>query len=536
MAISESQPADGPRLLGLDEALDLAGQYRRAGQIGEAATLYGMIIEKDPENAVANHLLGAITFQAGDAEAAERLFYKALAGNPDYAEAHGDFGVVLASLGRREDAERHYRRALELRPDLAEARNNLGTLLADDGRAGEAERHYRRALELMPDYTAAHHNLGTLLAGAGRVGEAARCYRRVLALEPGHAQACNSLGTIEAHGGNLDDAARHYRRALELQPDYARAHHNLGLLLLLQGRLEEGFAESEWRWRNPEYQGVTRVPPGERWSGGEIAGRRLLVFSEQGLGDTVQFVRYLPMLAERDCRVVLECQPPLVPLLSGFPGATEVLGNGLAEGPFDLHVSLMSLPCRLATTLDTVPAPVPYLRADPRRAQRWRHRLGGGEHIRAGLCWRGSAGYGPDRERSLDLAQLEPLLRVPGVRFYGLQMGAAREQMGTLPADLRFEDLTADFEAGAGSFMEDLAVMANLDVVICVDTALAHVAGAAGRPLWLLLAAVPNWRWLLHRPHSPWYPTARLFRQPRPGDWQSVVKEAATALRELSGA
>lgn len=528
MTTPETPMPEPPRVVGLDEALDMAIQYQRAGQGDEAAGLYRLILEKDPANVVANHLLGVISFQAGDARGAEKLFYKALAGNPDFAEAHGNLGAVLAGLGRRDDAERHYRRALDLAPDRVDAWNNLGTLLAEWGRADEAERHYRRAMELMPDSVGVHRNLGTLLADGGRGDEAAASFRRVLALDPGDAVTINNLGTLEAQGGNLEEAERRYRRAIELHPDFAKAHHNLGLLLLLLGRLEEGFAESEWRWRNPEYAGVQRVLPGEAWTGGEVAGRRILVFPEQGLGDTIQFVRYLPMLAARGCELVLECQPPLVELLTGFPGAAEVVGNGMAGDDFQGHVSLMSLPRWFATTLDTVPAPVPYLHADAGRAARWRRRLEG-DGLRVGIGWRGSATYRPDRDRSLDLAQLEPLLRVPGVRFFGLQMGATGEEIGAFPV----EDLTAEFEAGAGSFVEDLAVMANLDLVISVDTSLAHVAGAAGRPLWVLLGAVPNWRWLLGRADNPWYPTARLFRQPRAGDWHSVVEEAAAALREM---
>lgn len=530
MTPSDSLTPDQPRVVSLDEALHMAVQYQRAGQTEEAAGLYRMILEKDPRNAVANHLLGVITFQAGDAQGADGLLRRALATNPDYAEAHGNFGAVLVGLGWRDEAERHYLRALELGPEVADVWNNLGSLRAESGRSEEAERHYRRAIDLMPDFAGAHRNLGTLLAEAGRGDEAAESFRCVLVLEPGDALATNNLGTLEAQRGNLDESERHYRRAIELDPGYAKAHHNLGLLLLLLGRLKEGFAESEWRWQNPEYKGVGRVLPGDPWSGGDLAGQRILVFPEQGLGDTVQFVRYLPMLAERGCEVVLECQRPLVPLLSGFSGTTDVFGNGLAEGTIHGHVSLMSLPRWFATTLDTVPAPVPYLHADPGRMARWRERLGGGGEIRVGLCWQGSATYRPDRDRSLDLAQFEPLLRVPGVRFFGLQMGPAREQIGAFPV----EDLTAEFEAGVGSFVEDLAVMANLDLVICVDTALAHVAGAAGRPVWVLLAAVPNWRWLLNRSDNPWYPTARLFRQTRNCDWQSVVTEAAAALTEFS--
>ena len=392
-----------------------------------------------------------------------------------------------------------------------------------------SEAGLRRALALKPDYAEAHNNLGGALSAQGNLDEAVACYRRALALKPDYAEAHNNLGGALSDLAKFDEALACYRRALRLKPDYAEAHWNQALLTLLTGDFERGWAEYEWRWKTKQLHFERRTFSQPRWDGQPLAGRTILLHAEQGLGDTIQFVRYVSLVKVRGGRVVVECQPPLLPLLADCPGIDQVVARGNPLPAFDVQAPLLSLPGILGTTLDSIPDRVPYLRADPELAQAWRKRLEALDGFKVGIVWQGNPPFKGDRQRSIPLRQYEALARVEGVQLVSLQKGAGADQLGKLAASFPVLDLGEQLE----TFSDTAAVLKNLDLLISSCTSVPHLAGALGVPVWLALPFVPDWRWLLEREDSPWYPHHRLFRQSRPGDWSEVFERIAGALRGL---
>jgi hypothetical protein len=377
-----------------------------------------------------------------------------------------------------------------LRPDYPSAKLNMGNVLREQGRFHEAERYYREALDAKPNYPEALNNLGGLLTDLGRVGEA--------------------IASL--------------RSAAQIKPDYVDAHVHLAMALLLAGRFREGWPEYEWRWKQPQNRGgVTRFTK-PRWEGQDIGQGVLLLHAEQGLGDTLQFCRYAPYLAARH-RVVMEVQPPLVGLLQRLPFVEQVVAQGDLLPPHDLQCPLLSLPRIFGAELQTIPAR-PYLDAEPTRVDVWRKRLEPLEGLKVGLAWAGSPTLGPDRRRSLPAGRLAALAAIPGVAFVSLQKDQANRDV--VPAELDLHDWTADLT----DFHETAALVSALDLVVSVDTAVAHLAGALGRPVWLLNRFDRCWRWLLGRDDSPWYPTLTQVTQSTPGDWDEVLARVRAALLE----
>lgn len=503
---------------------------RAAGALHEAVAAWRRALELDPDQAEVLSDLGGALVHTGDLDGAEAACRRAAALAPGLAETHYNLGLALQARGHQRDAAGAFRQAARCRAGFADAHYHLGLALHEDGDLDGAAEAYRAALAGDPRLAEAHCNLGNVLRARGRADEAVACYERSLALAPDVAETHGNLGVALQDLGRLEEAGAAYDRALELNPDDAETRRNRAMWLLLHGRFAEGWAEYEWRWRARALARWRRDFDQPSWDGSDLAGRTILVHAEQGLGDTLQFVRYLPQVAARGGRVVFECQPPLRRLLDAVAGADAVVAKGETLPAFDVHVPLLSLPGMLETTAETVPAAVPYLRAHPTAADRWRRRLAVAPGLAVGLCWQGNPAHVFDHARSLALDHLSPLWSVPGVRVYGLQMGAAGDQARHLPPSAPFEDLTAEFADGADLFSEDAAVMEALDLVVTVDTAVAHLAGALGRSVWILLPAVPDWRWLLDRDDSPWYPTARLFRQDRYGHWEGAVDRLAAAL------
>jgi hypothetical protein len=352
-----------------------------------------------------------------------------------------------------------------------------------------------------------------------RYQDALADYDRALAVAPTSALACNNRGVALAALNRYREAIDSYDRALALRPDFAAARYNRSLSRLVTGDFARGWEDHDWRWTGSETQGPPRPFAAPLWMGREdIRGKTILLHSEQGIGDTLQFCRYAPMAAARGAHVVLEVHPPLKALLSQLPGVSRVLAMGEPLPPFDCHTPLLSLPRAFETRLENIPADIPYLRAPQGHLDQWRARLGAKTGLRVGLAWSGSRTLKNDRNRTLALAAFAPL-RMPGITFVALQKDIRDTDRAALDGDvpiLHFEDELADFR--------DTAALTELmDVVICVDTSIAHLAGAMGKPVWLLLPFAPDWRWLLEREDSPWYPTLRLFRQPTPGDWQPVL-------------
>jgi hypothetical protein len=435
--------------------------------------------------------------------------------------------MALSTLGRQDEAEAAYREALRLRPDFADAYNNLGNALHALGRPDEAEASLREALRLRPDNAVAHVNFGIVVEALGRLEDAAASYREALRLRPDFPEALNHLGISLFH--RPDEAVACLRRLVAVQPDFVDGQVNLSHALLLDGRFEEGWERYEWRWKTRQMAPLVRNFSVPLWSGEAIGRRTVLLHAEQGLGDTLQFCRYAPLM-ETGARVILEVQAPLVRLLSDLPGVAEVIARGQALPAFDLHCPLLSLPRAFGTRLQTVPAGAPYLAADPVQAAAWGERLAGIAGRRVGLVWAGEPwGDARDARRSVRLATLAPLAQAPGVNFVSLQKGAPAAQAADQPTGMTLFDFTADL----ADFADTAALIENLDLVISVDTSVAHLAGAMGKPVWLLNRFDTCWRWLLNRDDSPWYPTLRQFRQPAPGDWPSVAEAVRDALRGL---
>ncbi|WP_246208386.1 tetratricopeptide repeat protein [Bradyrhizobium rifense] len=456
----------------------------------------------------------------------ERCYREALRLNPGFAEAHNNLGGLLIKLRRLDEAEVNLREACKLRPNFPEALNNLGDLLRLRGRPEEAEACCREALRLKPDYVPAQLILGNALREAGRFHEAEPCYRAALDRNPAWPEARNNLGTLLYDLGRVEEAIQSLRTAVSQRPDYADAHFNLGITLLLAGQFDEGWREYEWRWKQEMKKPHLRGFSQPLWDGGDIGDRVLLLHAEQGLGDTLQFCRFVPAIAAGR-RVVLEVQRPLLPLLTGLPGFERVVACGDPLPSFDLHCPLLSLTRVLGTTLDTIPREASYLRADPQRVAAWRERVGQLDGMRVGLVWAGNQTMSGDRRRSIPLERFSELADLPGVSFVSLQKGPGASQ--SPPQGLSLHDWTDDLH----DFGETAALIEALDLVISVDTGVAHLAGALGRPVWLLNRFDRCWRWLLNRDDSPWYPSLRQFRQIQPGDWTSVLRNVRAELEKF---
>ena len=423
--------------------------------------------------------------------------------------------------GDLDAAERDYRAALAAAPRHPHALHFLGVILYQRDRAADALPLLEQAVALVPHEPEFHNNLGLALAAADRTADAVAAYRRALDLKPDHAVAWNNLGLALQAANRLAEAIDAFRASLRHAPGFAQAHWNLGLALLAHGEFAEGWREYDWRLAIPELGRDLPKPAGPRWDGGNPAGRTILLTSEQGLGDTLQFIRFAPVLAARGARVLVQTQPALVKLLSSVPAVAGVYGGADPLPAYDAQLPLLSVAGALGIDADTIPRDVPYLACDPQHAAAVAAELAPfGGAFKVGLAWAGSPGHGNDRRRSCPLAALAPLLALRDVAWFSLQKDDGEDQIAGVPAarNLVLLEARRDFERKA-------ALMAALDLVISVDTSTAHLAGALARPLWVLLPFAPDWRWQLERADSPWYPTARLIRQAHPGDWTGVVAD-----------
>ncbi len=414
-------------------------------------------------------------------------------------------------------------------PFSPQAFNNRGIALRDLGQLDEAIACLREAITLDPNAPEPHNNLGLALQGKGQLDEAIVAFRRAIALNPNLAEVHNNLGIALADKGQLDGAIAAHRQAIALKPNLAKAHYNLGIALLTRGDLQLGWEEYEWRWKCEGVPLLLRNYSQPQWDGGPLEGRTILLHAEQGIGDAIKFVRYVPLVAQRGGRIIIVCFAELERLFRAMHGGWQVLvpAPGQPLPAFDLHAPLLSLPRVLATTLSNIPRVVPYLQADAEEVKKWQRRLAGyPPSLNVGLVWAGRPTQRNDRNRSVKLARLAPLGRVAGVRFFSLQKGEAAAEAKAPPPGMELVDWTQELK----DFADTAALIANLDLVISVDTAVAHLTGAMGKPIWTLLSFVPGWHWLLEREDSPWYPSMRLFRQPSRGDWDTVIMRLAEAL------
>jgi Flp pilus assembly protein TadD len=513
------------------EWLQSAIQHHQAGRLQEAEALYQQILAQEPNHADALHRLGLVLLQTGRRQEARALLGRAIQIDPSCAQYHCNLGFLLAESGEAEQAIDAFHRALQLRPDLAEACNNLGIVLLSVGRVDEAIAVLQRAVTLQPNYANAHHNLGAALYTKGDLDGSLSAFAKAAQLQPDSPDTLNELGRLLRSKGDLEGAAATFRRAIALAPDLARAHCNLGLLLLLKGEYREGWKEYEWWQRLQGGKLLTALAQlrGRMWDGSELRGRRILLMPMGwGLGDQIQLVRYVPLVQRRGGKIILQCDPPLRRLFQRLDGLHHLITSDQPAPEYDVHCPLIDLPRVFDTNVDTIPAAQQYLHADPSLIESWRNRLtDAGGRLKVGLAWAGRADYCEDRTRTIALTRFTPLLQVPDIWFCSLQKGKAAEQIQTLPADLRPLDWTADLN----DLADTAALIHNLDLIIAVDTAVAHLAGALGKPVWMPIPFTPDWRWMLNREDTPWYPTMRLFRQRAMGDWETPIHQIEQSLR-----
>jgi tetratricopeptide (TPR) repeat protein len=516
-------------VLPLGEALAYAERCRTEGRLMEAEAVCRQVLGAQPNLPEAAHLLGVIAHQNGKLGEAIEHVQRAAKLAPQVALFHANLGEMLRLAGRPKLAADAARRALEIEPNMAAAWSNLGVALYELKDYEEAARAHHRAIDAAPNFAQAHSNLGNALHALKRFDAAIVAYRHALALDSNFADAWANLGTTLHHSGSFEEGIAALRRAIALAPQHANAHSGLGILLLMRGDFAEGFDEYEWRLRSSERKGP-RFPE-QPWQGENLAGRHIYVQAEQGFGDTLQFARYLPLLASRAGRVTVRVHQQLATLLrESFPDIA-VLGDRGDPAPYQCDAVLLSLPRLFKTRLETVPAQMPYLRAPADAVQRWTGRLGAMAGLKVGVVWAGNPDHVNDHRRSLDLDVLEPLFAAEGVSFVSLQVGARAAGLKKLKGSVRIDDISGAF----GDFAETAAAVSALDLVITVDTSMAHLAGALGKPVWVLLPWVTDWRWMLGREDNPWYPTMRLYRQAPDEPWSAVIARVKHDLTVVAG-
>ena len=544
-SILQAQPAH------LDALLLVAAIWLRQGQAGAARRMLDQALLTAPGHPEANKMLRAMVatpeggtlsptdsaqanLEAGMKHWEEHHYHAALACwqravalDPARSDLLNYRARAFAALGIDDAAEADFARALALKPDFAEAHNNLGALLHRLGRREAAAASYRHAITIRPDYALAHSNLGNALCELKRFDEALTSYDRAIDLKPDYAEAQYNRGNALCNLKRFDEALASYDLAIDLKPDYAEVHWNKALLHLLVGDFQNGWQKYEWRWRRSGRMNQPRAYPQPLWLGDtDVCGKRILLSSEQGFGDSLQFCRYVTQVAALGAVVILEAPAALAPLLKPLAGVTEFVAQGEALPSFDFHCPLLSLPLAFGTTLDSLSGK-PYLVAPPKRITDWTRALGKASQPRVGLAWSGNANVSNDHNRAIPLSRFSQGLP-SGIEYIQLQKDVRAADQAWLDQHPEIRS----FDSRITDFGDTAALIASLDLVITIDTSITHLAGALGKEVWILLPHVPDWRWLLDRSDSPWYDAATLFRQPTPGDWDSVLAAARQALAE----
>jgi tetratricopeptide (TPR) repeat protein len=493
----------------------------------EAVTSLQAAVFHNPRHVQAQNNLGCVFRELQQLDQAEQCFRLALDAQPEFAEGLVNLGSVLHDRKQYDAAVDCFRRAIELRPDFVQAYNNLGTVHLDRKQYDLALEQFRKAFDLEPASADALANIGSALQMQGQTAAAIKYHRRAIGVDPHHHRAHYCLGAALHFQGRDEAALESYAEAIRLKPDYAEAYYNRSFVRLGQGDFAAGWQDYAWRFECKDYSRRRFDAPA--WDGSPLTGRTLLVHAEQGLGDSLQFIRYVKLAQRRGDNLFVEVPPSLVPLLRAS-GISGLIAGGSPLPRVDVQIALLNLPRVCGTTLASVPAEVPYLAADPRLLKQWRSRLRGIQGFKIGIVWQGNADYTFDHFRSIPLVQFAPLAEVSGVQLISLQKNAGVEQLSALEGRFTASDLGSTLDGEAGAFMDTAAVMCNLDLVITSDTAAAHLAGGLGVPAWVALASAPEWRWMKDRSDSPWYPTLRLFRQTSPGDWPGVFAQMKTEL------
>jgi Flp pilus assembly protein TadD len=540
------------------EAIQQGNTLLSMNRLPEAAASFRQAVEIAPQNPEAVTLLGLALGKMGAVAQAVKVLEHAVRLRPDLGETHCNLGNALCDAGNWEGAIAASRRATELSPNLAGAHSNLGNAYHGIGELDQAVACYRKALELapcnvpflnnlavvlreqkhfaesievcrnairiQPNDAQSHTNLGSALASIGQSDEAEAEYKHSLVLRPDHPETCTDLGHVYYFRGDFNRAVEVYRQVLRRNPNDAQAHWSLALILLTCGQFAEGWQHYEWRWRVKELRMRLRTEH-PIWNGSDLNGKTILIHNEQGFGDTIQFIRYLPRIAARGAKIILACQPELFGLLEKLPYIDRCVPNDQPAPACDVCCPLLSLPGMLGTRAENIPSQISYLSAAPEKTAYWRIRLSENNRKKIGLVWAGRPTHANDRNRSMSLDSLAGLAAIQNAHWISLQKGEAAGQIKTAPFAI------SDWTNELNDFSDTAALIANLDLVICVDTAIAHLAGALGKPAWVLLPLVPDWRWMIGRADSPWYPSVRLFRQDRVGDWRAPIEKIREALQ-----
>ena len=505
------------------------------GALSDAEQIYQQILKQHPRNFDALRLAGVLALQTQRAQRGVELLEQAIKQNPNSAAAHRDLGTGMIALNRIDAALASYDKAIALQPNYAEAYYNRGDALCRLQRHESALSSYDTAIALQPNHADAHNNRGAALFDLRRYEAAVESCDKAIALRPDHAPAHTNRGAALYGLLRHDDALASYDKALTVRPDYAKAHWSKSLCLLQMGRLQQGWQEFEWR-KKTDTPVANRAYTQPLWLGQQdIAGKTLFLYWEQGFGDTIQFCRYAKLAQALGAHVIMSVQDPLLRLIRQLEPAIRIIGGNQEPATFDYHCPLMSLPLAMRTTLETIPAQVPYLRADPERSTAWRRRLAALPGRKVGLVWAGAPrpedprSNTADRWRSITLDHYAPLASIAGLCLISLQKGDTAAQARTPPAGMVLHDWTNELD----DFADTAALAEALDLIISVDTSVVHLAGALGKPVWVLNRYDQCWRWLTNRRDSPWYPTARLFRQRKPGDWDEVIEQVRRELCDV---
>lgn len=511
-----------------DTYYNLGNAFKGQGQLDEAVTYYQKALQLNPKYIAAYNNLGAVLIDKGQLDAAILCYQKAIQLNPNDAQAYNNLGYILKLKGQLDEALTCYRKALQYNLNNAQVYDNMGIALQAKGLFDEAIQYYKKALQINPNYSDAYVNLGAAFHKKGEFDEAITYYQKTLKLNPLQAEAFNNLGKALLDKGHIQEAIPYFQKAIQVRPHYALAYFHMSFVLLLSGDFERGWKEYEWRWGLEEHPPRNFQQP--MWNGSDLKGRTILLHAEQGLGDTMQFIRYAPLVAGKGARVAVEVQRELVTLLRSVEGVQQVVIRGEPLPEFDIHCPLLSLPLVFETTLENIPANVPYLKADSVLVEKWRDKIKtDNARMKIGLVWSGGPAHDKDRYRSCSLEIFSQLAQLKEITFYSLQKGEAAQQAKNPPGGMKLIDCTDEIH----DFSDTAALIENLDLVISVDTSVAHLVGALGKRIWTLIPFSPDWRWMLNRKDSPWYPTMRLFRQPSLGDWSSVIENISRELRAL---
>jgi Tfp pilus assembly protein PilF len=520
-----------------EQAMQTARRLHVEGKLAEAESLYRQILGAVPEHPLVLNALGTVLGAAGQLRQAAEVLSRATSADPQFADAWANLAKVYEQTDRPDGAIVALRKAVELRGDVGAYRRRLGICLGRSGDLPAAIEQFQKALELAPQSEEAFADLILAFQKAGEYERVIQACQRWL---QEHSESANSASILSAlsdglwQSGQFERAAQLRRRLLEMEPSVPDRHGSMAMALLTLGDLIGGWREYQWRWQCDSFKKNVRRSPQREWGCDQgpgrpdVAGRTILLYAEQGLGDTIQFVRYASILSDRGARVLVECPWSLKSLLSTCPGVRLVWARGEKLPEYDWHIPMLSLPGAMETDVATIPAKVPYLHAEPSRAKLWRGRVeAAAGRLRVGVAWAGSPSHTNDARRSIHPALLAPLAQLEGVTLFNLNKSKADEKRKP-PGDLKLVDFTISLT----DFGETAALIEQLDLVISVDTAVAHLAGAMAKPVWTLLPFVPDWRWMLNRSDTPWYPTMRLFRQRTAGDWPSVIGAVRAALAQ----